>query len=525
VILRRASRKGFWIEAAVRERKDRADAHARRIRPLVEEVRKLGIVSHVDIAAEFNRRGVATAHGARWHAATVRRVILRGGAAPASGVAASARVRTAKANAFCVAIRPAIEELKAAGITLCGEIARELNRRGLLTPTGQQWSGHNIGNLRKRVAAIGIVGMSDTPVRPCVAALQAAADSRARRVLPAVAELRAAGIVTLAGIGAGLRQRGISAPRGGLWHRATVRRLLARRVRMRLPEGREAANAPRRQVMADYMRRLVSIIERLIGEGFNTAGTMAAELNRRGELSISGARWNVSTLGITLRKHAPEVFEKLRVRSLSRAAALDSKMAAVVEKIRQLQQQGVNEHAAVAEELNRRGLSTRKHQPWTKHSVISELQRAGLLSLRAVFDAEAEARRRRIVAAFDGMARHGIKGAAALAQEANRRRIEAPSGGEWTAKKVIKYYAYWGRKLPKAPPVWSAEDIGEMIELKRAGWTRGGLAAFFRTTLSAIDGQLKKHAKTAERSMTRSGDGDQGEGGAVAGEMLRRENH
>ena len=55
---------------------------------------------------------------------------------------------------------------------------------------------------------------------------QGRARVRAERIAPLLAELRAAGVVTLPGIAAELNGRSIPAPRGGAWYPATVRRLL-----------------------------------------------------------------------------------------------------------------------------------------------------------------------------------------------------------------------------------------------------------------------------------------------------------
>jgi DNA invertase Pin-like site-specific DNA recombinase len=54
------------------------------------------------------------------------------------------------------------------------------------------------------------------------------ADRFAVNVLPLVREIRAAGIATLDGIASALNARGVRSARGGAWHPAAVRNLLAR---------------------------------------------------------------------------------------------------------------------------------------------------------------------------------------------------------------------------------------------------------------------------------------------------------
>jgi DNA invertase Pin-like site-specific DNA recombinase len=64
--------------------------------------------------------------------------------------------------------------------------------------------------------------------RASVAVRQAAAASRAADLAPVIAELRRAGVTSLGGIAAGLRERGITAPRGGeSWSAGQVARILA----------------------------------------------------------------------------------------------------------------------------------------------------------------------------------------------------------------------------------------------------------------------------------------------------------
>jgi DNA invertase Pin-like site-specific DNA recombinase len=54
------------------------------------------------------------------------------------------------------------------------------------------------------------------------------ADDKAARIMPAIRELQAAGITSLAGIAAGLNDQGIPTPRGGRWQAVQVQRVLSR---------------------------------------------------------------------------------------------------------------------------------------------------------------------------------------------------------------------------------------------------------------------------------------------------------
>ena len=57
--------------------KDSADAFAANVLPIIEQVKTSGITSYNAIAAVLNERGVKTARGGTWAAATVRNVMLR----------------------------------------------------------------------------------------------------------------------------------------------------------------------------------------------------------------------------------------------------------------------------------------------------------------------------------------------------------------------------------------------------------------------------------------------------------------
>lgn len=54
-----------------------ADEFAARVQPVIEEIRRTGVISYRDIAACLNARGVKTARGGCWHQGTVRRIEKR----------------------------------------------------------------------------------------------------------------------------------------------------------------------------------------------------------------------------------------------------------------------------------------------------------------------------------------------------------------------------------------------------------------------------------------------------------------
>lgn len=55
----------------------KADEHAQRLRPIVDQIRKAGNVSLPTIAAALNAEGVLTPRGAKWHPSSVSNLLCR----------------------------------------------------------------------------------------------------------------------------------------------------------------------------------------------------------------------------------------------------------------------------------------------------------------------------------------------------------------------------------------------------------------------------------------------------------------
>ena len=76
---------------------------------------------------------------------------------------------------------------------------------------GKELGSKNLAEIRKRGTASN----------------QARARARAANVLPIIEQIKASGAVTLEAIANALNERGVSAPRGGEWHKTTIARVLA----------------------------------------------------------------------------------------------------------------------------------------------------------------------------------------------------------------------------------------------------------------------------------------------------------
>jgi DNA invertase Pin-like site-specific DNA recombinase len=67
------------VNTSASKRKASADHHAASVVPIIKEIRAAGISSLEGIAQALQARGIRTARGGRWHAQTVRNVMLRKG--------------------------------------------------------------------------------------------------------------------------------------------------------------------------------------------------------------------------------------------------------------------------------------------------------------------------------------------------------------------------------------------------------------------------------------------------------------
>ena len=101
------------------------------------------------------------------------------------------------------------------------EERRMISRRTKDALAAAKARGQKLGGNRGNLPVIGDKGRAIS-----LAARQAKARSRAADLVPIIAELRAAGVVSLQQIAAELNARGIRAARGGAWSREQVRRVL-----------------------------------------------------------------------------------------------------------------------------------------------------------------------------------------------------------------------------------------------------------------------------------------------------------
>ena len=127
----------------------RADEHAARVRPVIEEIRLAGPTSYQAVADALNERRVPTARGGKWHSKTVANLVRREGMGQPARLGAQARMR--KADEFARNVLPVVRALQAHGITTKRELAQALNERGVPTARGGVWHAVTVGNVLRRV--------------------------------------------------------------------------------------------------------------------------------------------------------------------------------------------------------------------------------------------------------------------------------------------------------------------------------------------------------------------------------------
>jgi DNA invertase Pin-like site-specific DNA recombinase len=123
---------------------------------------------------------------------------------------------------FVAADMPSANRLTVGIMAMVAEEERRMiSRRTKDALAAAKARGQKLGGNRGNLPVIGDKGRAIG-----LAARQAKARSRAADLVPIIAELRAAGVVSLQQIAAELNARRIRAARGGAWSREPVRRVL-----------------------------------------------------------------------------------------------------------------------------------------------------------------------------------------------------------------------------------------------------------------------------------------------------------
>ena len=127
--------------------------------------------------------------------------------------------------AFVAADNPAVDRVTVGILAVLAQDERErISERTRAALAAAKVRGTRLGNPNGAAA----LRRARKGNGAAVKALKAGADERAAKLAAMVAELRGAGVTSLAGIAAALNEARIRTPRGGQWHPSSVRNLLNR---------------------------------------------------------------------------------------------------------------------------------------------------------------------------------------------------------------------------------------------------------------------------------------------------------
>ncbi len=127
--------------------------------------------------------------------------------------------------AFVAADNPAVDRVTVGILAVLAQDERErISERTRAALAAAKARGVRLGNPNGAAALRRAAKGNGAAVK----ALKAGADERAAKLAAKVAELRQAGVTSLAGIAAALNEARIRTPRGGQWHPSSVRNLLNR---------------------------------------------------------------------------------------------------------------------------------------------------------------------------------------------------------------------------------------------------------------------------------------------------------
>jgi Recombinase len=122
---------------------------------------------------------------------------------------------------------------------------------------------------------------------------------------------------------------------------------------------------------------LASTLRELRAAGFNSRRSLARELNRRGIPTAQGGRWHYTTVVRMLSRLgllASYIDGRTNNGQAGKQSA-DAKAEALASTIRELQAKGLDTFAAIARELNARGISTPRGGKWYATSARRLLRR------------------------------------------------------------------------------------------------------------------------------------------------------
>jgi DNA invertase Pin-like site-specific DNA recombinase len=317
----RTPRKGKWcVSAVARIQRRTVDefasapdvARAVKIGPrhfrMIERAREIGPLawefrsqekSHAAIAEELNRRGIPTPKNRPWDKSMVWRILSLTVNEPFAHRQASMLVRNAlrvvRAENRAKELAPTLWEMRSKGQSYCA-IARELNRRNVVSPGRKRWHGSAVGRVMRRTEhEFASIAEAVRPIKPASSAVLA--NARARTIAPIVWELIAKG-KSPAAIADEFNRRQIATAHNRRWRAGTVSAVMKRTERefAVTPEITSALNlGPARLEARERAMKLAPFVWEMRARG-TTLSSIAAELNRRNVPTRKRRKWHASTV-------------------------------------------------------------------------------------------------------------------------------------------------------------------------------------------------------------------------------------
>jgi len=482
----------------------RATDHARRVLPIIIELRGAGISSLGKIARELRRRGVRTARGGQWHPMTVGRLLARRRLAGCPMTLPEKRAEHARCT------KSLVQRLMVRGFDNIAKLSAELNRNDELTFTARQWSPNSLGMYLKHH----FPRIYDS--------IMCGGHLKVRQIGTAIDRLDRQGVVALAAIAAALKKEGVPTLSGNaMWTARMVDDFFRRSHRTRTTAKIKVKTA-----------QIAVAIDRLKQHGIVTLSALAEGLNKDRVPTLSGTTtWSESLVHYFLKKLgrtktaasikartaqidaeieclkkqgvimlvaiAPALNEKCVptpsgrgrwsrtslhafLKTMGRtktAASIEVQIQQTAAVIERLKDEGISTLSAIAKALNENGIPTLSGRGgWTQNSVHEFLKKLGRTKKALQFEAKAE----QIRPVLNGIVRrHGRMGAARIADKFNEKGVPTASGnGIWTGVMVRTLYRRLGRPL-KTPRFWTNTRVARVVELREAGKTLAAIAEEF----------------------------------------------
>ena len=494
-----------------------ATRHARRVLPIIIELRCTGIFSLGKIARELRRRGVRTARGGQWHPMTVGRLLSRRRLAGClMTLPEMSAVHQANVVSHARHIKSLVQGLMARRFDNTAKLSAELNRNDELTITGRQWSPNSLGMYLKQHSP----RIYDR--------VECGGRLRIRQIGAAIDRLNRRGVVALAAIAEALNKEGVPTLSGkAMWTARIVGEFF-----QKSPQNRNKK--------IELKNKTAAVIDRPKQQAIVTPPAIAEELNKEGIPTLSRAATLTGASVHCFRKQGQTrtpaaikarteqieaALECLRKRGLvtpvAIAAALNdnnvptpsgrvkwsnkslhrflkklgqTKTVASIEahkrqieaEIECLQRKGIITLTAIAKTLNENEIPTLSSAKWTKSSVHRFLSKLGKTKSASLFKIKSEQIRPIL---NEIVRRYGRMDAARIAVKLNEKCAPTISGSatRWTSRMVRTLYQRLGR--PSKPPrFWNKTRVARVVELQQAGESPAAIADEF------IEDGITEHA-------------------------------